>query len=59
MNRIISDVVGLFVRRKKLTRPSVTRWYLEALGFRGVAWRFPRPNLQEQALGCFLHGGQA
>ena len=50
---------GLVVRRKKLTRPSATRWYLEALDFRGVATRFRRPNLQAQVLGCFPRGGQA
>ena len=44
---------------KKLTRPSVTRWYLEAGDFHGVASRFQQPNLQEQVLGCFPHGEQA
>jgi len=58
MNRIITEAWGLVVRRKKLTRPSATRWYLEAGDFRGVASRFPQPSLQEQALGCFPHDEQ-
>ena len=44
---------------KKLTQPSATRWYLEAGDFRGVAWHFRQPRLQEQVLGFFLHGEQA
>ncbi|MBK4137045.1 hypothetical protein GWO52_00840 [Corynebacterium macginleyi] len=44
---------------KKLTQPSATRWYLEALDFRGVASRFRRPNLQALVLGCFPHDEQA
>lgn len=59
MNRIITEVWGLVVRRKKLTQLLATRWYLEAGDFHGVASRFRRPNLQEQVLGCFSHDEQA